>query len=247
MGKNLGIKKIIIFLLFLSGVSRIISIVPNFDMVETPTAVTLPKGAFNMGFWAYENGGVMTRAFLGLHDKLFIGVIFDTQALIGNDIARMNIPGVIARIKFTDGWGNFPLLIAMGYDTFYNAGHGKDKSEDVNPYGRNIAGPYFVVTKPIFIGGAEQHFHFGVRSPLQPYYRPENTAFFISFDVPLGPFVPILEIERVFFDADRLDQTLFNLGFRLSIIDNLALEIGIISGYRLKSNRIFSIEYMDRF
>ncbi|MCB1145685.1 MAG: hypothetical protein KDK38_02690 [Leptospiraceae bacterium] len=231
----------------LSVATNISAIVPNFDMVDTPTAVTLPKGAFNVGFWAYDSGGVMTRAFLGLHDNLYIGVLFDTENVIGDQTARMNIPGVIARVKFTDGWGNFPLLIAMGYDTFYNGRYGKTQEEGVNPFGRNIAGPYLVFTKPVFIGGAEQHFHFGIRSPLQPNYRPEDTAIFFSFDFPLGPFVPMFEIERVYFDGSRLDQTLFNFGFKLSIVDNLSIELGIISGARLRTNRIISFEYMNRF
>ena len=32
---------------------------------------------------------------------------------------QANIPGVIAKIKFIDGIGSFPIFIAVGYDSFY--------------------------------------------------------------------------------------------------------------------------------
>ncbi|RME88478.1 MAG: hypothetical protein D6767_10080 [Candidatus Hydrogenedentota bacterium] len=221
------------------------AIVPNLDMVDTPTAVTLPRATYDVSFWAYNDGGILSKAAIGLHDNIYLGVSFDVEKAIGNKPARMNIPGVVAKVKFTDGWQQFPILIAMGYDSFYTGSEGKQQSD--NPFDRVIYGPYAVITKPLFMLGLEQHFHVGVRVPMQPVYEPRNTAMFFAFDFPIGIFVPMVEVERIFFDASRLDKTLVNIGFRFNLFENLALELNFMLAKNATANRMLVIEYMSAF
>ncbi len=223
-------------------------VVPTLDMVDTPTAVTLPRGAYVVSFWAYNNGGLLTKAQLGLHDNIYLGASFDVENVIGENEMRMNIPGVIARVKFTDGWKRFPILVAMGYDSFYAGMTGKvQEAVSGNPFNRMIYGPYFAVTKPIYLLGEEQHIHFGVRTPVQPDYVPRDTSFYISIDFPIGMFVPIFEIERVYFDYRRLQEILYNFGFRFNFIENLAIEVDLLTGAGMRANRMVVLEYMNRF
>ena len=216
------------------------------DLVDTPTAFTMYRGEFNIGIWGYDNGGILTRTTLGVHDNIFLGVTFDVENLIGDDKVQFNIPGVLARIKITDGWDTFPLLIAVGYDAFYDAFNQKVYSVD-NINSRLIFGPYLVVTKPVYLFNQEQHFHFGIRLPVQPTYAPQDTSFFAGFDIPIGPFIPMFEIERVFFDASRLSQTLFNVGFRYHLYENFALELNFILNLDAPASRILTFDYIGTF
>ncbi len=131
--------------------------------------------------------GWSTRPSLGLLDKFFLGASFDIQNFIGKDTPEPNVPGVIAKIKFTDGWESFPISFAVGYDSFYIGEQGK-RENDENKLNRMIYGPYFVITKPIYLLDDEQHIHGGMRMPTQPDYVPEDTAYFIGVDIPLGEF-----------------------------------------------------------
>lgn len=233
------------YLLLILAPGAVWSIIPNLDLIDTPTAVTLPRATYDVSFWGYDDGGILTKAALGLHDNIYLGVSFDIEKAIGDGEAKMNIPGVVAKLKFTDGWETFPILIAMGYDSFYTGAAGKSVSD--NPFDRVIYGPYGVITKPIFLFGLEQHISFGVRVPIQPNYVPENTSLFFSFDFPIGIFVPMIEVERVYFDSRRLNETLLNLGFRFNLFDNLSVELNFMMAQKATANRMLVFEYMSAF
>jgi len=216
------------------------------DVVDTPTAYTLMKGEFNVSIWGYNNGGLLTRATVGLHDNIYLGASFDIENLIGEDEAKFNIPGVIARVKLTDGWESFPLLIALGYDAFYSVG-AQETNPGENVNSRLIFGPYFVITKPMYFWEQEQHFSLGVRLPVQPVYAPEDTSLFISIDVPIGQFVPMFEIEKIFFNGNRFSETLFNVGFRFYLYENFAIEMNFMLNVDQPANRILTFDYIGNF
>lgn len=241
------LKKAALTLLLLFAAQPVYSILPLMDVIDTPTAVTPSKGYYDTTFTAYEEGGLQAKAGISLIDQIFLGVSFDIENAIGKENARMNVPGVIGRIKLTDGFNNFPLLVAIGYDSFYTGKTGKVENESENPFNRMVYGPYLVFTKPVFLMGAEQHIHMGVRTPMQPYYDEDDTSMFIGFDFPMGNFIPMFEIERVYFDSNRLAQTMFNFGFRMNFIDNLALELNFITSPSERANRVFSLQYSDHF
>ncbi len=220
--------------------------VPLLDVINTPTAVTLDRGVYDVSFFAYNSGSLLSQASLAVHSNILLGVTFDVENIIGEETPRMNVPGVNARFKFTDGTPEFPILLAIGYSSFYSSRYSRTDETD-NPFNRQLYGPYFVITKPVFIAGSEQHVHFGLRSPVQPVYLPEDTALFMSFDYPLGNFVPMIEIEHVVFDYRRMDEILYNAGFRFLFAENLAIEFNVISGLGLTSNRMVVIQFMDKF
>ncbi|GAB4430332.1 MAG: hypothetical protein OHK0011_12960 [Turneriella sp.] len=218
---------------------------PLVDAVNTHTAVTLKRGEFNVAGTLYDGGGIMNRNILGVHDNIYLGVAFDAENAIGEQNAKFNIPGVLAKAKLTDGWADFPILLAVGYDAFYAGSRGKVQTD--NPYNRMIFGPYFTITKPIYLLGEEQHVHAGIRVPIQPVYTPEDTEMYFGLDFPIGQFVPIFEIQRIVFDSSRLKEALFNLGLRFHIFEHLAIEVDLIMGIGQKTNRMIVLEYLDRF
>ena len=238
--------RIFLYLILLNINFRAVSaMVPQLDLIDSITAVTLPQGAYDLSVSAYTAGGILMKTVIGLHDNVYLGASFDIEHLIGDERIRFNVPGVVAKIKLTEGWDSFPMLVSIGYDSFYTGNEGKAVSE--NPLNRVIYGPYISITKPIFLFSEEQHFHFGIRMPVQPNYTPQDTALFISFDAPIGIFVPMFEINRLYFSTKRLNEILFNLGLKLNIFDHLSFELNFLIGYKTKVNRIFVLEYASQF
>ncbi len=216
-------------------------------VIDTPTAYTVEKGMYQFSFLAYDRGGVELKAFMGLHDNFYLGASFDVQSALGKDDPEPHAPGVIAKLKFTDGWERFPISFAIGYDSFYIGQEGKTYNAE-NKLNRMIYGPYFVVTKPIYLLDDEQHFHFGVRVPMQPYYVPEDTSYFVSFDVPIGNSVVFkAEGDRIYSDFSRPREWMLNLGLKYSYLNRLGVEFDLLMQRKSRSNRILRIEYNDEF
>ncbi len=217
------------------------------SVIDTPTAFTISKGTYKVSLLEYDNGGMEFKTFLGLHDIIYLGVSLDVQSAIGRDDPEFNVPGVIARIKFTDGHEAFPVAIAAGYDSFYTGYEGKedDVKNDVN---KVIYGPYLVFTGSIYLLDAEQYLSVGVRTPTQPDYKPENTSYFTSLDIPMGDFFRFqFEVERVYWNLRDADDWLFNPGLKFNYFDHIFFTFGVMIEDDEKPNRIIRFEYHGEF
>jgi len=230
--------------------------VRNTMVIDTPTAYTITRGTYQVSILGYDGGGMELKTFIGLHDNIFLGVSFDVQHAIGKERTDPNVPGVVAKIKMTDGWEYFPISIAVGYDSFFIGEQGRvyfnetepgENNYSDNELNRMIYGPYFVVTKPIYLLDDEQHVSFGMRVPTQPNYVPEDTSYFVSLDIPMSQYFMFkMEGERVYYDFSRPREWLFNTGFRYSYM-NLGVELGLLFQHDEPVHRIVRIEYRDEF
>lgn len=219
----------------------------NTNVIGTPTAYTIIRGTYQVSFLGYDNGGVELKTFIGLHDNLFMGISFDIENAIGKDKPEANVPGVVAKIKITDGWESFPISLAVGYDSFYIGHEGKAENYD-NELDKMIYGPYAVVTKPIYLLYDEQHLHFGIRVPTQPNYVPGDTSYFLSLDFPLSEtFIFKAEGDRIYYNFSRPKEWLLNFGLRYTYVNQLAIEFDIMLQREERPNRIIKIEYKDEF
>ncbi len=219
----------------------------NTTVIDTPTAYTIARGTYQLSFLGYDNGGVELKAFIGLHNNFFLGASLDIQNAIGKDDPDPNVPGVVGKIKFTDGWEMFPISFAIGYDSFYIGEEGKTYNSK-NELNQMIYGPYFVITKPIYLFYDEQHIHFGMRMPTQPEYVPKDTSYFLALDIPLGEiFIFKAEMERVYYNFNRADDWLYNIGMRYSYMQRLGIEFDILFQKDENPNRIIRIEYINEF
>ncbi|PKL18327.1 MAG: hypothetical protein CVV49_06390 [Spirochaetae bacterium HGW-Spirochaetae-5] len=216
-------------------------------VIDTPTAFTIAKGTYKVSFLEYDNGGMEFKTFLGLHDIFYLGVSLDVQSAIGRDDPQFNVPGVIGKVKFNDGWEVFPIALAAGYDSFYVGYDGVEENPE-NEMNRVIYGPYFVLTGSIYLFDSEQYLSAGVRLPAQPYYKPENTSYFSSLDIPLGEFFRFqFEIERVYWNFKRNEEWLYNAGLKYNYFDHVGFEIAVIMQEDQRPNRIIRIEYHGEF
>lgn len=234
-------------------------------IIDTPTAFTISRGTYKVSLLEYDNGGMEFKTFLGLHDIIYLGVSLDIQSAIGRDDPQFNVPGVIAKLKFTDGHEAFPIAIAAGYDSFYTGYEGReerdendqddeddedgDDNDDVkNDLNRVIYGPYFVFTGSIFLFDSEQYLSVGIRTPTQPDYKPDNTSYFASLDIPLGEYFRFqFETERVYWNFRDAEDWLFNPGLKFNYFDQIIFTFGVMIEDDEKPNRIIRIEYHGEF
>jgi len=221
------------------------------SVIDSPTAFTIAQGTYKVSLLEYDNGGMEFKTFLGLHDIVYLGVSLDVQSAIGRDEPQFNVPGVIAKIKFTDGHESFPIAIAAGYDSFYTGYEGLEEDDDEdekNDLNRVIYGPYFVFTGSIYLFDSEQYLSVGIRTPTQPDYKPDNTSYFTSLDIPLGEFFRFnFEVERVYWDFRDGSDWLFNPGIKFSYYDQIIFTFAVMCEGDERPNRIIRFEYHGEF
>lgn len=215
--------------------------------VDTPTAYTIARGTYALSLFEYDQGGMELKSFIGLHDNIYLGVSCDVEHAIGKESPHFNVPGVVAKIKFTDGWETFPISIAMGYDSFYLGTPGKTNNA-TNRLNRMIYGPFLAITKPIYLLDSEQHVSGGLRVPAQPDFTPGDTSYFASFDIPMGAYFTFKgETERIYYNFRRPGKWLANLGVKYTYMTKFSMEFDMMFQYHEKANRIIRVEYTDEF
>jgi hypothetical protein len=219
----------------------------NLTNIDTPTAFTAERGAYNISLLEYDNGGLEFKALIGLASFFHLGASFDVQNAIGKDRMKPNIPGVIAKVKFTDGWESWPIGIAAGYDSFFISEQEKHENNS-NPLDRMIYGPYIAITKPIYLFDDEQYISFGARRPTQPHYVPNDASYYAAVDFPLNSMFRIKgEMERVYWNLRASKEWLYNLGMRYTYMNQLGIEFDLLFQYKERVNRVVRIEYHDFF
>lgn len=252
--KKIGIIQalVIYFFIICENITFAQNYIRNTIIVDTPTAYTIARGTYQISVLGYDGGGIELKTFIGLHDNIFLGVSFDVQHAIGKEKTEPNVPGVVARIKLTDGWERFPFSIAIGYDSFYIGEQGQvynDTTSEIQNTTLNkmIYGPYFVITKPIYLFDDEQHISFGMRVPTQPHYIPADSSYFLSLDIPMGNYFLVkMEGERIYYNFKKPDEWLFNMGFRYSYM-NFGMELGLLFQHDEPVHRVIRIEYREEF
>ena len=169
--------------------------VGNRQMVDFPTAYSLPRGAYDLSFTVYSNGGLLAGTNIGLSDFLTVGFSYGAESVFAAETPNYN-PGVEFEIKWrlTDETSSLPAL-AIG---FSSQGKG-DFIDEFDRYTFKAHGFYGVFSKAIPIIGYAWTWHGGAnysaeresntdsdKSPnlftgLSTYLR-ENVNFAIEYD-----------------------------------------------------------------
>lgn len=88
----------------------------NIELVDLPTANTLIKAELRCDIKLYPGGGILTRLYIGIFDKLMIGGAFNIVNLIGTgEVNYILPPKFLGKIRLTDDEGVMPA-IAFGYE-----------------------------------------------------------------------------------------------------------------------------------
>jgi hypothetical protein len=87
----------------------------NIEILDVPTANSLIKGEIRGDFKFYPGGGILSRLYVGLFDRLMIGGAERIDNIIGNGNLSFDIPWFLFKLRFTDDDGAMPA-IALGYE-----------------------------------------------------------------------------------------------------------------------------------
>jgi hypothetical protein len=132
---------------------------PPLNLVNIPTAGTLPRGSFTLESLIIKNGGIVPRLSIGFTDNFTVGVSYGVQNLIGDTKPSINktTPEVQIKYRIFDESEKMPALV-YGLDT---QGRGQFHKQDsilsisgklnstrtLNRYDQKAWGMYIVFSK----------------------------------------------------------------------------------------------------
>lgn len=87
----------------------------NYEMVEAPTAYTLPHGGYDLVTRIYENGGLFLRANVGFEDFFMFGFSANATNVIGQGTIQVQTPRLALKFKLLDQKSS-AVALAVGWD-----------------------------------------------------------------------------------------------------------------------------------
>ncbi|MDD4004310.1 MAG: hypothetical protein PHW69_03805 [Elusimicrobiaceae bacterium] len=218
-------------------------IVPDTDLIDTPTAGVLDYYGLLVRTRAFSNGGVLLGVGFGVLPRLNLGATISAENLIGtsNDV-RFVRPEIQAKYRLYDGARYIPAL-AIGYDGqgyYYDRGESKYLEEGRGLY---LAGSQEILFPGLFFHpgvNVSDFEHNGVYMFAGLNYTVENS------------FSLMLEWDAI----QRIDESRFNAGGRFYVspffhIDLAVREIGkntvFSNGQPDKPERIVQLRYNTSF
>ena len=224
---------------------------PPLNLVNIPTAGTLPRGSFTLESLIIKNGGIVPRLSIGLTDNFTIGVTYGVQNLIGDTKPSINktTPEVQIKYRIFDESEKMPALV-YGLDT---QGRGEfhkqdsilsisgksDSTQTLNRYDQKAWGMYIVFSKNWNLMG-NLGMHAGISKSLSENDDGDKDLnVFFGFDKELNrSFSLLVEYDAALNDNlteddyDAIKKITFgrgkgylNAGVRWAISSNLMLEV----------------------
>lgn len=88
----------------------------NLELVDVQTANTLLKGEIRVDFKFSPGGGILSRIYVGIFDRLYLGGVFNVNNIIGSGNVSPDFPpNFTGKIRITDDAGAVPA-ISLGYE-----------------------------------------------------------------------------------------------------------------------------------
>jgi hypothetical protein len=153
--------------------------IPPRWLVDVPTAGTLPRAYYNIGFRFYPNGGTLANTDIGLSNRLMLGISYGAEDVISNRDPNWN-PRIEFNLKFRviDELEYFPA-ITVG---FSSQGFGA-WNEELDRYTFKSRGFYAVASRSFYFYEWTSGWHAGINYSLENDVDEEKDLnFFIGFD-----------------------------------------------------------------
>lgn len=232
-------------------------------LVDLPTAGTLPRGYYDIGFRIYPGGGSIVNTDIGLSNRLTIGISYGGDKILSNETPIWN-PSIEFNLKFRliDELEYFPG-VSIG---FASQGNGTYISS-FERYTFKSRGFYAVASRSFYFYQWTAGWHFGINYSQENNFDKENDLnFFGGFDATFKYNLALIaEYDLALNDdrsmlPDRVNSNIyggkgrgyFNIGIKWLFTDNLELEAIVKDLFinRRDSEAItreIRINYIDRF
>lgn len=215
------------------------------DLIDTPSAYTLDRGFYNVGFFVYDNGGIYVRTLIGITENITLGVSETVDYAISPNAAVWHIPMVIARLRLLGGPPDaFHLALGFGPQAYSSIGQ---------RLGEPVQGAYLVARKgfAFIVPDIFQFFTLGVRYPLLPEtYRQQNfVSAFAGFSTRIGKeFEVKLEAANITFRQEEPPVFCGSVGIHFT--EMFEVELDVQYSYRNNAhffNRMVKLNYYNIF
>ena len=133
------------------------------NLIDAPTAWTLPRGCFDLTLRVFPNGGIIGATNIGLSNRFMIGISYGAEAIIAETEANWN-PNIEFNVKLhlIDESYYFPAF-AVG---FISQGYGSYSDADKR-YAYKSKGFYAVITRSLYLYDWSMSGHFGVNYSME--------------------------------------------------------------------------------
>jgi hypothetical protein len=202
--------------------------IPPRDLIDAPTAGTLPRGCFDIEMRVYSNGGILSRTSIGLSDRFMIGMSYGAEGIIAESSTNRN-PRIEFNVKLRllDETYYMPAF-AIGFNS---QGYGA-YIDDMERYTYKSKGFYAALSRSYDFHNISSGAHVGVNYSLENDKDDEEepTVFFgldARFSYNLGL---LLEYDMALND-DRSSvgyakgRGYLNFGLKWFYSENLELEV----------------------
>ncbi|PWB73529.1 hypothetical protein C3F09_05150 [candidate division GN15 bacterium] len=153
--------------------------VPPRYLIDIPTAGTLPRGYFGIGFRFYSYGGAIAYTDIGISNRFLLGVSFGADSTIGAVEPRWN-PDMEFNVKFrlVDELEYFPA-VSIGFNS-QGDGH---YSREYKRYAYKSKGFYAVASRSFYFYKWTSGWHGGINySTENDRDKNGNISLFVGFD-----------------------------------------------------------------
>ncbi len=228
--------------------------IPPRWLVDMPTAGTLPRGHFDIGFRFYPNGGALTHTDIGLSSRIMLGISFG-----GEGVITAGDPDWNPRLEFS---GKLRIIDEMEFFPAVTAGFSSqglgEYNEDEERYAYKSRGFYGVVSRSFYFYNWTSGWHAGINHSLEDKDGDKDINIFGGFDATFKYNLALLvEFDAALNDNKSYDfagkgRGYLNTSIKWLFTENLELELlfkDILVNRRESSTvtRVVRLTYIDRF
>lgn len=204
---------------------------PPRQLIDCPTAGTLPRASFDVHVRDFSGGGLLTSINIGLHNKFSLGISYGGTGVLGQskptwqdhpefEVKYQIIPETYAIPAFTLGFAS------QGYGPYL---------KELDRYTYKSRGFYMVISKAYQTYEWATGFHGGINYSLEHTGDHDSSPnFFFGFDMSVNHNVAFMaEYDLALNDDKKLDgiggkgRGYFNFGLRWIFYERLELGIDL--------------------
>lgn len=230
--------------------------IPPRDLINAPTAGTLPRGCFNIAIRVYNNGGLLSSTSIGLSSRFQIGMSYGASGIISDYEADEN-PSIEFNVKLRLIDESYYLpAFSIGFNS---QGYGA-YLDDRERYTYKSKGFFGAISRSFYMKDVAMGGHAGINYSLENELDDDKeVTFFVGLDARFAYNIGFLMEYDLAINDDRSSvgyakgRGYFNLGIKWMYSENLELEF-ILSdilqnrhGEELTVGRELRITYIEFF
>lgn len=244
---------IFLFIMFIQGIglAQTALLIHSIDLVEAPTAVTMPKGSYHVSIKTYDQGGVLSQLGVALTDRFMFGISFGGSSVLGSGSVNWNPQvGVQLKYQLSREELNFPAL-AIGYNSQGAGGY----LGDLKRYTEKSNGLYIALSKSYSLLGMFA-VHAGIGRSFELSDGDSDPSIFIGVEKSINSELTVLSEYNFATDDNReivgMGKGYLHAAIKWNLLDKFDLEFIVrdILENNLKSSsasRELMIRYFEKF